>query len=215
MTQRGRPRRLRRPYYRESERGLTLIELLVSLAILAILTSFIVGGLTTAIRAFDSDRRSSIEMSTDAARESLRGLIASAVPAANAQQAGGILFGGQREELRFVVLSEGRTLRGGLQDVRIRRRNDELIVEVFGSLREADAHKSPISSTTIVSGLRDIRFRYFGMPGAKGEAAWRDSWNGGSRLPVLVEIGFNFKETGRNGPAAVIALRNEGMPGGS
>ena len=215
MTGNRRPRRVRLPCHRESERGLTLIELLVSLAILTILTSFIVGGLSTAIRAFDADRRNSIEAATDAARESLRGLIASAVPVANAQQPGGILFAGQREELRFVVLSEGRTLRGGLQDVRIRRRNDELIIEVFGSLREADAHKSPISSTTIVSGLRDIRFRYFGIAGAKGEAAWRDNWNGAGRLPELVEIGFNFKETGRNGPAGVVALRNAGMPGGS
>ncbi|MDN3278949.1 prepilin-type N-terminal cleavage/methylation domain-containing protein [Frankia sp. RB7] len=215
MIRHGQSRRLRRLPSRASERGLTLIELLVSLAILVILTSFIVGGLSTAIRAFDADRRNSIEMSTDAAGESLRGLIASAVPIANTQQVGGILFQGQREELRFVVLSEGRTLRGGLQDVRIRRRNDELIIEVFGSLREADAHKSPISSTTIVSGLRDIRFRYFGIAGAKGEAAWRDNWSGAGRLPALVEIGFDFKETGRNSPATVVALRNEGTPGGS
>jgi len=192
-----------------------LIELLVSLAILLILTSFIVGGLSTAIRAFDADRRNSIEMATNAAGESLRGLIASAMPATDAQQAGGLLFDGQREELRFVVLSEGRTLRGGPQDVRIRRRNDELVVEIFGSLRENDAHKSPVSSTTILTGLRDIRFRYFGTGGTKGEAAWRNDWVKAARLPALVEISISFKEAGRDGPTTVVALRNEGSSGGS
>ena len=39
-----------------------------------------------AIRAFDADRRNSIEAATNAARESLRGLIASAMPATSAQQ---------------------------------------------------------------------------------------------------------------------------------
>jgi len=187
----------------------------VSLAVLMILSSFIVGGLSTAIRAFDADGRSSVEMATNAAREGLRSLIASAMPTINAQQPGGLLFDGQREELRFVTLSEGRALRGGLQEVRVRRRNDELIVEVFGSLRDSDARKSPLSSTTIVRGVRDIRFRYFGTAGAKGEAVWRDDWIKAARLPVLVEIDVNFREPGRNGPAMVVALRNEGAPGGS
>ncbi|MGY3346714.1 MULTISPECIES: prepilin-type N-terminal cleavage/methylation domain-containing protein [unclassified Bradyrhizobium] len=215
MSGHGRLRRLRRPGRRASERGLTLIELLVSLAVLMILTSFIVGGLSTAIRAFDADGRNSVEVATNAAGESLRGLIASAMPAINAQQAGGVLFDGHREELRFVVLSEGRALRGGLQDVRIRRRDDELIVEVFGSLRDNDARTSPLSSTTIVRGLGDIRFRYFGIAGAKGEAVWRDDWIKSARLPALVEIEVNFKEAGRNGPAMLVALRNEGASGGS
>ena len=106
-------------------------------------------------------------------------------------------------------------MRGGLQDLRIRRHNDDLIVEVFGSLRENDAHKSPVSSTTIVKGLRDIRFRYFGIAGTKGEAVWRNDWINASRLPALVEISVTFKEAGRNGPATVVALRNEGPSGGS
>jgi general secretion pathway protein J len=210
-----RSKSLRRSCQRESERGLTLIELLVSLAILTILSGFIVGGLSMAIRAFDADRRNSIEAATNAARESLRSLIASATPAPSAKQAGSFLFDGQQEELRLVVLSEGRTLQGGLQDVRIRRRNDELIVEVFGLLKESEARKSPVSSTTIVTGLRDIRFRYFGVAGREGDAVWREDWIKAARLPALVEISLNFRDTGRNGPAMIVALRNEGMPGGS
>ncbi|OKO82426.1 hypothetical protein AC630_12765 [Bradyrhizobium sp. AS23.2] len=154
-------------------------------------------------------------METNAAVESLRGFIASAMPVTSAQQAGGLLFEGQREELRFVALSEGRTLQGGLQDVRIRRRNDDLIVEVFGSLKEVGGRKSPASSTAVLRGLRDVRFRYFGVSGAKGEQIWRNDWIKSERLPTLVEVSFNFEDAGRNGPAMTVALRNEGSSGGS
>ena len=215
MTCHGQKRSLRAPRRRASQCGLTLIELLVSLAILMILTSFIVGGLSTAIRAFDMDRRNTTEIATHAAADSVRGLIATAMPAANAQPGGSLLFDGQREELRFVILSEGRALRGGPQDVRIRRRGKELVVEVFGSLRDDEARKAPISSTTIVRGLREIRFRYFGGAGAKGEPAWHDDWTKADRLPALVEMSFNFEDTRRNAPALIVALRNEGAPGGS
>lgn len=212
MTRHGRIRKFRSLARRASERGLTLIELLVSLAILMILTSFTVGGLSAAVRAFGADSRNRLEMATTAAGENLRGLIASAI---NLPQAGNISFDGQREELRLVILSEGRALRGGLQDVRIRRRNDELIVEVFGSPRENGDHKLPVSSTTIVRGLSDIRFRYFGNAATKSEAAWRNDWIKLGGLPALVEISLNFKDAARNGPAMVVALRNEGPSGGS
>lgn len=215
MTGRGRRRTLRAPRRRASQCGLTLIELLVSLAILMILTSFIVGGLSTTIRAFNTDRRSTTEMASHAAAESVRDLVASAIPAANSQPGGPLLFDGQREELRFVALSEGRTLRGGPQDVRIRRRGKELVVEVFGSLRDNDARKAPVSSTTIVKGLRDVRFRYFGDAGAKGEPTWRDGWTKSDRLPALVEMSFSFEDARRNAPVSIVALRNEGAPGGS
>lgn len=215
MTWRGQIREFRSPARRASERGLTLIELLVSLAILMILTSFTLGGLSAAVRAFDADSRNGLEMATSAAGENLRSLIASAMPAPSLPQAGSSSFDGQREELRLIVLSEGRALRGGLQDVRIRRQNDELIVEVFGSPRENGDHKSPLSSTTIVRGLSDIRFRYFGNAGPKGEAVWRNDWIKLGRLPALVEISLNFMDAARNGPPMVVALRNDGALGGS
>lgn len=215
MIRHRQERRLRSPHRRASERGLTLIELLVSLAILMILTSFIVGGLSTAIRAFDTDRRSATEVATHAAAESVRDLIASAMPMPNPRPGGPLLFDGQREELRFVVLSEGRAMRGGPQDVRIRRRGTELVVEIFGSLRDNDARKAPITSTTIARGLREVRFRYFGGAGAKGEPTWRDDWTKADRLPALVEVSFSFEDVGRDAPVSIVALRNEGAPGGS
>lgn len=193
---------------RGSECGLTLIELLVSLALLTVLTGFIVGGLSTTIRAFDADRRNGVEMETNSAVESLRGFVASAMPAANPSQGAGVLFEGEREGMRFVALSEGRALPGGLQDIRIRRSGDELILDVFGSPKDGE-RKSPLASTVVLKGLRGIHFRYFGVLGPQADPAWRSDWIKAERLPLLVEVGFEFEESGRNGPAAIVALRNQ------
>lgn len=208
MTGRRPCRTMRAPIGRESERGLTLIELVVSLALLTVLTGFIVGGLSTAIRAFDADRRNGVEMETSSAVESLRGFIASAMPTANPSQAGGVLFEGGREGMRFIALSEGRALPGGLQDIRIRRSGDELILDVFGAPKDGE-RKSPLASTVVLKGIRGVHFRYFGVSSPQGEPAWRNDWIKAERLPSLVEVGFEFEDFGRNGPAAIVALRNQ------
>ncbi|MBC9882120.1 hypothetical protein G8O24_32840 [Bradyrhizobium sp. INPA01-394B] len=187
---------------------MTLIELLVSLALLALLTGFIVGGFSMAIRAFDADRRNSVEVETNSALESLRGFIASAMPTANPSQAGGILFEGGRERMRFVALSEGRGLPGGLQDIRIRRTGDELILDTFGAPKDGE-RKSPLASTVVLKGVRAIHFRYFGVSGSQGEMGWRNDWVKAEQLPLLIEVGCEFEDSVRNGPAVIIALRNQ------
>src|SRR4030081_3641536 len=100
---------------RSGERGLTLIELLLALAILAVLTGFLAGGLSIGRRAFDADRSSGISAETDKAIQAVSSLIASAlpVPANTASRKSGIVFDGRQATLSFVGLSEGRALRGG------------------------------------------------------------------------------------------------------
>src|SRR4029434_9470095 len=66
---------------RRGEQGLTLIELLLSLAILAILTGFLAGGLSMARQAFGADRASEIGSETSAAIQTVAALVGSALPA--------------------------------------------------------------------------------------------------------------------------------------
>jgi general secretion pathway protein J len=66
---------------RSGEQGLTLIELLLSLAILAILTGFLAGGLSMARQAFGADRASEIGSETSAAIQTVAALLRSALPA--------------------------------------------------------------------------------------------------------------------------------------
>ena len=103
------------------EQGLTLIELLLSLAILAVLTGFLAGGLSMARRAFDADRASEIGSETSAAIQTVSALIGSALPVRADRADPKATASGStavRRRLSFVGLSEGRSLRGGPHKIR-------------------------------------------------------------------------------------------------
>jgi general secretion pathway protein J len=196
---------------RTGEQGLTLIELLLSLAILAILTGFLAGGLSMARRAFDADRSSEIGSETNAAIQTISGLIGSALPVRvnDGGQKVTIRFVGRQEALSFVGLSEGRSLRGGLQKIMLRRSGGELIVD-FTALTGIQSKDTPEPSPTRVvalSGVREIRLGYFGRPDPAAAPAWHADWVRGEVLPDLVSIRIEFEDERRNEPPIIVALR--------
>jgi general secretion pathway protein J len=196
---------------RQSEQGLTLIELLLALAILAVLTGFLAGGLSIGRRAFDADRTSEISGETDAAVQAVSSLIATALPAPDttANPKLGIMFEGHQETLMFVGLSEGRSLRGGQHMVRLRRSGADLAVDVLGSAptKSGDAASQTPTRVLALSGVRAIRFSYFGRVSDTAAQGWQAEWFRAERLPDLVSIQIDFEDARRNEPARIIALR--------
>ena len=65
---------------RRGEQGLTLIELLLSLAILAVLTGFLAGGWTMGRCAFAAGHASEIGSETNVAIQTLAALVGAALP---------------------------------------------------------------------------------------------------------------------------------------
>jgi general secretion pathway protein J len=207
MTRQNR-RWMRAAHRRRGEQGLTLIELLLALAILAVLTGFLAGGLSIGRRAFDADRSSEIRGETDAAIQAVSSLIASALPV-SANPKSGIVFDGRQVSLTFVGLSEGRALRGGPHMIVLRRNGRNLVVDVVRSAPEAagGAAVPPPTRVVALSGVRDIRFSYFGSMTASGPPGWQTQWFRAERLPDLVSIQIDFDDPLRNEPARIIALR--------
>jgi general secretion pathway protein J len=210
MTRHNR-RWMRAAHRRRGEQGLTLIELLLALAILAVLTGFLAGGLSIGRRAFDADRSSGVSAETDTAIQAVSSLIASAlpVPANTASQKSGIVFDGRQATLSFVGLSEGRALRGGPHMIVLRRSGSDLVVDVVRSAPEAAGGAAVPAPTRVValSGVRDIRFSYFGSMNPSGPPGWQAQWFRAERLPELVSIQIDFDDPLRNEPARIIALR--------
>lgn len=202
------PRAARR---RPGEQGLTLIELLLSLAILVVLTGFLAGGLSMGRRAFDADRANEIGSETDAAIQSVSSLIASAlsVRVSTSSQKPGIIFDGRRETLVFVGLSEGRSLRGGPHKIGLRRSGGDLVVDVATTAGETakDAPQPPPTRVVVLSGVREVSFSYFGRMDPSGVPAWRTDWSRLERLPDLVSIRIEFEDERRNEPATIVAFR--------
>jgi general secretion pathway protein J len=196
---------------RRGEQGLTLIELLLSLAILAILTGFLAGGLSMARQAFGADRASEIGSETSAAIQTVAALVGSALPVRfdGAGQKEAIGFDGRGEAISFVGLSEGRSLRGGPHKIVLRRSGGDLVAD-FVPLTGARAKENAEPAATrvvVLSGVRDIRIGYFGTVDAKAKPAWRADWSSTERLPDLVSIRIEFEDERRNGPATIVALR--------
>ena len=196
---------------RRGEQGLTLIELLLSLAILAILTGFLAGGLSMARRAFGADRASEIGSETSAAIQTVAALVGSALPVRfdGAGPKDAIGFDGRGEAIAFVGLSEGRSLRGGPHKIVLRRSGGDIVAD-FVPLTGARSKENPEPASTrvvVLSGVRAIRIGYFGAVDAKVKPAWRTDWVRAERLPDLVSIRIEFEDERRNEPATVVALR--------
>jgi prepilin-type N-terminal cleavage/methylation domain-containing protein len=196
---------------RSGEQGLTLIELLLSLAILAILTGFLAGGLSMGRRAFAVDRTSEIGNETSAAIQTVATLVGSALPVRfdGAGPKDAIGFDGRGEAIAFVGLSEGRSLRGGQYKIVLRRSGNDLVADFtpFDRARVKDSAEPAATRVVVLSGVREIRIRYFGTVDAKVKPAWRTDWIRAERLPDLVSIRIEFEDERRNEPATVVALR--------
>ena len=212
MTPARRHRRIARvAARRRAEQGLTLIELLLSLAILAILTGFLAGGLSMARQAFGADRASEIGSETSAAIQTVAALVGSALPARfdGAGPKDALGFDGRGEAIAFVGLSEGRSLRGGPHKIVLRRSGGDIVADfaVLNGVRSKDDPEPAATRVVVLSGVRDIRIGYFGAVDAKAKPAWRADWIRAERLPDLVSIRIEFEDTRRNEPAIVVALR--------
>jgi general secretion pathway protein J len=204
-------RHVRASRRRSAEQGLSLIELLLSLAILGVLIAFLAGGLSMGRRAFDADQISERRAETDTAIQVVSNLIGTALPIAvnAAGGSGAVAFSGGRESISFIGLSEGRSLKGGPQKITLRRSGSDLVVEVAASVPGTSQSVSENQPTRVVvlSGVRDINFQYFGGMNAAAIRNWRADWSNSDYLPNLVSIRVDFDDERRNGPAAIVALR--------
>jgi len=195
---------------RPGEQGLTMIELLLSLAILAVLIGFLSGGLSMGRRAFDADRASGLGGETDATIQALSALVGSAfpVPGDTSDRKAMVAFDGRQESMLFVGLSEGHSLRGGPHQISLRRNRKDVVAAIVpvGEAKGA-ALKPSALEVVVLSGVREIRFEYFGSIGPSTSPAWRFDWPSSEHLPDLVSIQIEFEDERRNEPPTIVALR--------
>jgi general secretion pathway protein J len=196
---------------RRSEQGLTIIELLLSLTILVLLTGFLAGGLTITRHAFDSSRGAQVGSDADSAIQAISGLVGSAIPipAGTADRPTGIIFEGSPDALSFVGLNEGRSLPGGFYRIKFRRAGSDLVVGLVPLVlgpKPNQRRRIPIGAV-VLTGVRDVHFRYFGKLNPSTEPVWRTDWHLAQILPDLVSVQIDFEDEKRIEPPVIIALR--------
>ncbi len=184
-----------------SERGFTLIEVLVALALTALVAMMAYASLSAAISASESTRSDAERLQTfDRLFQILQRDISQAVLRPVSDGYGDMqpaLRGGVVDGELLVLTRAGwpnarQQLRSDLQRVRYRSTGDTLWRDYWEHTDIAPGVQ-PIS-TRVASGLPAIRMRFLG-PGATNFGAesseWRDSWLTRSRtdrLPLAVEV---------------------------
>lgn len=181
------------------QRGLTLIEMVMAMTLLALLMSMVYGGLRVAMRANDAAReRSELVNEVRVAQRLLRRQLRAALPVrGNAPGADGELarvFDGSSQRMRFVGPMPG-YLGGGVHvqeiwlegepgDERMMFRHR--LAHPDSTPGDGDEGREPV---LLIDGLADARFSYLDLDLREAnERRWRDEWEPAARFPSLVRV---------------------------
>jgi general secretion pathway protein J len=188
--------------------GFTLVELLVTLTLLAFLSVLLFGGLRFGSRAWESAQAGYAgDTATRMAQQTLSRDLSRAYPMPVADPGDGarwhVDFEGSASELRWLATGD----RGLLQRLRLFA-GDGRIALVSGN-ELAQGGRTAI----LVARASGLEIAYYGVRGGETAARWSDGWHDQSRLPALVRIRARLEGRRRRWPELVIALRVEGDVG--
>lgn len=175
--------------------GLTLVELLVVLAVLALLSGLLVTGLHTAAKGWPRLTRNNAENEErQAVRRMLHHLLSHIYPAKlNKGSAGIVQFDGARDRLDFLAPLAQRFGTDDIALYTLRFLNDGGLRIVWRLDRQAASGEEnfiPPAVEESVPECLDGAFSYYGRAEEGGEARWWSRWERRKTLPLLVRVSF-------------------------
>jgi len=183
--------------------GFTLLELLLSLAILSLITGSIVGGLHLGKRAFETGKAYEEVNEVEEAARALASQLASAsavyVTSPDKMQVVGFL--GQPDGCRFLALSQGEAQWGGLVLTEIggdETRADEIEVwtRAYRPSEGFSIARAVMSKTPILRNTAYFKLSYFGVIEKDHPPVWTDTWGFRDVSPLLVAATVGARRSG-------------------
>lgn len=185
----------------QAQDGFTLFEMLVGMALLALVVALLPGALRLGARAWeaggDLERTSDLTLALDM----LEQRIAEAVPVFERDASGsiGVSFVGDRRTLGFVSASENGPGGAGVYRYRLEPRlsgavgsqNGGLVVTMslyVPSPVPARDHTGWTETKQLIPEPTAVEFRYFGSQPAGAPSQWHPAWERRDVLPALVEV---------------------------
>ena len=213
---------------RAQEAGFSLIELLVSLALLGMVAAILASGLSLGQGSWRrSEEKAQASRNMFDAQTALRRLIENLQPLrsgsqglrsqASGSQASGyqdlraIVFRGSADELDGIVPLPPHIGLGGLYRLHLFRnrsaRRLDLTLRAYEPRSEAASGDDETGLTTLASEIDSLELRYFGK--AKGEETpnWRNEWQDQEELPSLILIKVRGEKIGVVWPELLISPR--------
>jgi general secretion pathway protein J len=175
--------------------GYTLIELLISLTILALLLTMLPGTLRLGKRAWETPG-SPVSTPAAAALSFVEQHLRSALPIYESNSNGlpQLAFEGTAGSLSFIAELATGPAGGGLYRIDVGPRpatgNLALRLSLFRSNSYASANSGGqnIEDRELSGVYSAIQFKYFGSPAPGAPAQWQSTWDRSDRLPDLVDI---------------------------
>jgi general secretion pathway protein J len=189
-----------------AEAGFTLLEMLIVLALLAVIASLLVEAIASTRLALQASDRQVSHGAVPAAQAVLRRLIAEVRPGPDASQRLDLdrAFIGGRDRVSFVSSFVAQGQFGGLWRYDLALDPDGVsaapgaLVIAQRLLRPATANTPggppPSTRSVLLKGVQDVRLRYFGVLEGDRAPQWHDSWQHPSRLPLLISVDVLFAE---------------------
>jgi prepilin-type N-terminal cleavage/methylation domain-containing protein len=197
-----------------SQRGFTLLELLISVALLVLLTTILFEGLRLGTHHLGQqsdrlDRASRIAL----AQNFLRAQLADARPVttpATAQRT--IVFDGRPDGIEFISVAPESVAVGGLQALSVDydkgtgTTGGELLLRWRPYGGTSPTVPSTVRNSLLLDHVRSAEFAYFGTTSPDQPSVWHVTWQDMAYLPSLVRVSLEFSD-GQRMPELIVALR--------
>jgi len=195
-----------------AQRGFTLVEVLVAMAIFALLVSVLYSSLGSVTRAYDAAEKAVDEGARlRIGAEFLSRLVETAYPVALADGRRWVVqFDGDEESLRLMVDMPGYVGSSGVHEVRLDVREEDGESALWFAWRpmmvDEDGEKiaGEFQDRMLVPGVAGMAVRYFGAEDPEQDPRWSEQWSGMPALPVLVELSLEDED---ETPWPVLVLR--------
>ena len=209
------PRRSQHAMRKGCESGFTLIEVLVSLVLLALILALLSGGLRFARGTWDATAKLDEQAGSDIAERFLRARLGEAMPLYEQHTAGtvGVVFHGSGDALTFVAAAPNGPAGAGLYRYALEvapggePERYTLVVKLapFRAMQTEVGAEWASEQHELVRNLRSVAFRYFGRGELKAQPAWYVSWTRTDVMPHLVEMTI-ARDDWDGGPLSMVVV---------
>ncbi len=193
----------------ETSRGFTLLELLVGMAVFALMAGVVLGGIRLGVKSWNAAAaRSASVDEVRVVHALLRRQLSSALPLATSRAGGwNLVFEGNSGSVSFVSEMPGYVSGGGVHFVTLALDegvdSDDLKLR-WRPLHAVDAD-SPQDEALLARNLAGLRLQYFGARTRNALPEWRESWQDSRTMPRLIRLTLEQKN-GDAWPELVVAL---------
>lgn len=201
--------------------GFTLLELLVSLILLAAVLALLPGAFRMAHRVWSSEAEMAAESQLSATRAYLSRTMATAMPLVVRSASGriGVAFSGTADSVSFIAPARSGPDGAGIYRHTLQAvpaaRGDRHALVLVQSMVLADPGQVVAggSERVLLETASGLRFRYYGADRAGGQRTWRELWTRGDSLPELIELGLSGPDPSGRGWLPLI-MRPQLAPAG-